>query len=173
MLPSSNSHNGHVHQSTLNPLKTLFNLRVVGSDDSHLFELFATLAKEAGRDDLHEEFLDRAAGNHERTLPANQPPPSSEADRLQKEGCRLIREKKLKDAEIAFRKAIKLDPANADAHGNLGVALARQRRLPEAEAAFLLAIRFAPANVTMYVNLTTCLIQQMRHQEEVWAQQAI
>jgi tetratricopeptide (TPR) repeat protein len=154
-----------------------------GVSESDLFTLFASLAAEAGRDDLQDELLKRVSSG----TPLKPPPPSNspatfppltsgtiEADRLQKEGCHLIHQGNVKDAESFFRKAIKLDPSCADAHGNLGVALAQQKKLPEAEAAFLLAIRFAPTNVTMYINLSTCLNQQKRPQEaETWARQAI
>jgi hypothetical protein len=126
------SHNFHSSRMTLNPLTTLLSLRTGNTDSLHLFELFAILAQEAGRDDLHDEFHSRAASPHAQTPPITQPL-SPEADRLQKDGCRLIRESKLAEAETTFRKAIKLDPSCADAHGNLGVAFAQQRRLPEAE----------------------------------------
>src|ERR1700721_2111333 len=145
--------NGFTSRKTSNPLTTLLNIRNGGSDDSNLFELFATLSKEAGREELYDEFVSRSSGTISKTFSLNQlPPQSAEADRLQKDGCRLIHEGKHKDAEALFRNAIKLDPTCADAHGNLGVSFAQQRKLPEAEAAFLLSIRFAPTNVTMYVN---------------------
>ena len=68
--------NGHASRATLNPLTTLLNLRARGADDSHLFELFAALAQEAGRDDLHEEFLNRALSTNisGRTEQATQSP---------------------------------------------------------------------------------------------------
>jgi tetratricopeptide (TPR) repeat protein len=170
----NNSINNNAHRSVVTPLTTHLNLRSGGLEESELFGLSATLAREAGCDDLDEEFLDRSVSRNSRASVANKlSSPSIEADCLQNDDCRLISEGKLSDAEVAFRKAIKLDPSCADAHGNLGVAFAQQRKLPEAEAAFLLAIRFDPANVTMCVNLATCLIQQKWHQEEVWAQQAI
>jgi tetratricopeptide (TPR) repeat protein len=141
---------------------------------ARLFRLFAEFAREAGRDDLHDEFIQRAhstAGNAPAL--ANQPR-HPEAERQEQLGCRLVREGKLTEAENAFREAIRRDPGHAGAHGNLGVALAQERKLPEAEAAFRLAIRLNPVNVTMYVNLATCLAQQGRPAEaEEWARQAI
>lgn len=142
------------------------------TDDSPLFALFASLAREAGRDDLHAEFTRRAQASTPSPTPV--PAPQSEAERHQQLGCRLIREGKAAESLTEFREAIKLDPRHADAHGNLGVALAQLRKLPEAEAAFRLSIRLDPANTTMYVNLATCLHQQGRHPEtEEWARQAI
>jgi hypothetical protein len=70
------TYNGRASRATLNPLTTLLNLRARGADDSHLFELFAALAQEAGRDDLHEEFLNRALSTNisGRTEQATQSP---------------------------------------------------------------------------------------------------
>jgi Flp pilus assembly protein TadD len=117
-------------------------LRSAKLDEASLFTLFATLAKEAGREDLQAEFTRRAQADST-ALPATARQPLPDAERQQQTGCRLIREGKHADAEAAFREAIRLDPKHADAHGNLGVAFAHQRRLPEAEAAFRLAIRLA------------------------------
>jgi tetratricopeptide (TPR) repeat protein len=148
-------------------------LRSGKSDDVSLFTLFATLAKEVGRDDLHAEFSRRAQANSP-TTPTITHDPHPEAERHQQAGCRLIREGKPTEALAEFREAIRLDPRHTDAHGNLGVALAHLRKLPEAEAAFRLAIRLDAANTTMYVNLATCLLQQNKLTEsEEWSRQAI
>lgn len=139
-------------------------------DERSLFTFFATLAHQAGRDDLHAEFIRRAIDSE----PALHPTLNLDSERHQREGCRLIREGKPSEATPAFREAIRLDPRSADAHGNLGVALAQLKRLPEAEAAFRLALRLDPVNTTVYVNLATCLAQQNRHHDaEQVARQAI
>lgn len=146
-------------------------------ESGSLFDLFAELAKEAGRDDLVEEFRRRA---NEATGPAAKPgqAPRPEdraaAAKRHTEACKLVTAGKLDEAETAFRDSLRLDPTSADAHGNLGVALARLNRLPEAEASFRLAIRLSPTMVTMYVNLATCLLNQKRNGEcDEWARQAI
>jgi Flp pilus assembly protein TadD len=138
-----------------------------------VFGIFAAIASEVGRTDLHAEFTRRAAGSAPAAVAPAPPARDPEADRHQQAGCRLIREGKLAEAERAFREAIRLDPRHADAHGNLGVVFAHQRKLPEAETAFRLAIRLDPVNVIMYVNLATCLTQQGRPADaEEWARQA-
>jgi tetratricopeptide (TPR) repeat protein len=145
-----------------------------GNNDAYLFGIFAAIAREVGRADLHDEFTRRAASPPPPAPPPAIHTPHPDGERHQQIGCRLIREGKHVDAERAFREAIRLDPKHADAHGNLGVAYAHQRKLPEAEAAFRLAIRLDPVNVTMYVNLATCLNQQGRHADaEEWARQAV
>lgn len=168
--------NGHAVAAPADDLTDLFaRIRVGPADDTFLFGLFATLAREAGREDLHAELSRRANG----PLPATKdtpsvPRPNAKSEAKHKEGCRLVREGKLADAEVVFRESIRLDPTHDEAHGNLGVALGQLRRLPEAEAAFRLAIRLNPAVVTMYVNLATCLLQQGKFNEvEEWSRQAI
>jgi hypothetical protein len=126
---------GNALKAPFDPLAILLNLSESGHDDAQLFRLFAILAERAGRTDLQDEFKDRASSHSIRDLEVGRPHSSaSESDRLQKDGCRLLREKKLSEAETAFRKAIKLDPSCGDAHGNLGVAYAQQKKLPEARS---------------------------------------
>jgi tetratricopeptide (TPR) repeat protein len=168
-VPTANGHATAVSSLTESRKRK----RHIASDDEQLFSLFASLAREAGREDLIAEFERRAAGASRPVL-ARPRVANAEADRFHKDGCRLVREGKIEEAEAMFRRAIRLDPGFADAHGNLGVAMGQLRRLPEAEAAFRVAIRLDPSVVTMYVNLATCLLQQGRHGEcETWARQAI
>jgi Flp pilus assembly protein TadD len=143
-------------------------------DDNRLFGLFAEIAQLAGRDDLRDEFSRRASGKDTSNLPTSVRPPDPEVERRLADASRHVREGRFTEGEAIYREAIKLDPANPDAHGNLGVALAQQLKLPEAEAAFRLAIRLGPTITVMYVNLTTCLLQQGRYSEtEEWARQTI
>jgi Tfp pilus assembly protein PilF len=44
-------------------------------------------------------------------------------------------QKKLAEAEAAYRKAINLKPDYAEAYNNLGITLEDQKKLPQAEAA--------------------------------------
>jgi len=168
--------NGHASSTLSGKMDELISRVHNGrSDDAYLFGMFAVLAREAGREDLYVELTARATG----VAAVASPPgatfrPSAKSEHHHKEGCRLVREGKLDEAEKAFREAIRLEPGHHEAHGNLGVALGQLRRLPEAEAAFRLAIRLSPSVVTMYVNLATCLLQQNRfHEVEEWARQAI
>ena len=141
--------------------------------DAEMFELFAFLAHTARRDDLRDEFRRRSTGEAvgRTETGASNPPP--DAIRHHREGCRLVHDNKLAEAEIEFREAIRIHPTWADAHGDLGVASARLNRLEAAEASFTLAIRFSPSRSVLYLNLATCLLQQGRAAEvEGWARQA-
>src|SRR5205823_6293492 len=125
LTPSSN---GHLPSATDCVDELVYRILTGNSGDASLFSLFARLAREAGREDLHAEFIRRAAG----ASPAASEPPATpatlgrvrhpEATQHHDEGCRLVREGQFADAEVAFREAIRLDPAHPDAHGNLGVA---------------------------------------------------
>src|SRR5258705_445684 len=96
--------------------------------DAEVFELFASLAHTAGRDDLRDEFRRRAAGKGEFRAGAGSPGPPPAAVRHHREGCRLVHDNKLAEAENEFREAIRIHPTWSDAHGDLGVALARLNR---------------------------------------------
>jgi len=146
--------------------------------DREVFELFATLAHVAGRDDLQAEFRQRAdksgtlsgAPSRLKDVPAIAP----EAAKHHRDGCRAVHENRLVDAVDAFQKAISADPAAPEIHGDLGVAFARLGRFDEAEAAFRLAIRLGPTRAVVYANLATCLADQGRLPEvEEWTRQAI
>ena len=56
-------------------------------------------------------------------------------------------------AEVAYRKAIALDPRFAPAYTNLGGLLVKQERYKEAQAALQRAISLDPENVDAYNNL--------------------
>src|SRR5262245_14957714 len=84
----------------------LARVRLGPSDDAHLFALFADLARAAGREDLCTELSRRATGP---TVPvASVPAPrvNVRAEARHKDGCRLVRDGKLAEAEVAFRDAI-------------------------------------------------------------------
>jgi tetratricopeptide (TPR) repeat protein len=68
---------------------------------------------------------------------------------------------RLREAEAAYREALRLDPRDAASLNNLGMALGDQRRLPEAEETFrrLLQIK---ADARTYNNLGAILLMQRR-----------
>src|SRR5262249_9958234 len=70
-----------------------------------------------------------------------------------------------KEAEAAFREALRLEPDHADAHTNLGVALYGQRRHEEAEAACREAIRLEPDLAQAHNNLGAALHSQGKFEE--------
>jgi Flp pilus assembly protein TadD len=63
---------------------------------------------------------------------------------LAKTARNLFRQGRYTEAEAAYREAIRLDPALADAHNDLGLVLRDTGRLAEAEAAYREAIRLDP-----------------------------
>ncbi|MGE5594353.1 MAG: tetratricopeptide repeat protein [Betaproteobacteria bacterium] len=74
------------------------------------------------------------------------------AERL-KEGCDLLRDGRLDEAQAALEAAISLDPENAEAQNKLGVILARKGRLDEAEIRFERALALNPRYAAAMSNL--------------------
>src|SRR5438045_2236279 len=102
MRPPILTANGDPSPSVVRWAEVLTNLRDGETDDASLFSLFASIAREAGREDLYAEFTRRAAGSSESLSPPAMPtraqPASAEAERQHKEGCRLVREGKPAEA---------------------------------------------------------------------------
>jgi tetratricopeptide (TPR) repeat protein len=63
------------------------------------------------------------------------------------------------EAADAQREALRLNPAYADAHSNLGNALRAQGRLEEALACYDLALAYQPDTVSIRWNRALCLLQ--------------
>ena len=61
--------------------------------------------------------------------------------------------KRYEEAEAAFRKAIELNPSDAEAYSNLGNLLNDLKRYEEAEAAYRKAIELNPSYAEAYSNL--------------------
>jgi Flp pilus assembly protein TadD len=81
-------------------------------------------------------------------------------------GNALHERRHFREAEAAFREAVRLNPDFAEAHANLGNALNQQRgRSEEAEAAFREALRLKSGLPTAHKNLGVVLNQQGRHEE--------
>jgi tetratricopeptide (TPR) repeat protein len=68
-------------------------------------------------------------------------------------------------AESALKAAIGLDPANADAHLELGQLRIFQHKVPEAEAEFRQAVRAAPDSAVANATLAEVLLQTGRNVE--------
>lgn len=64
-----------------------------------------------------------------------------------KEGNRLFKEQRWKDAEEQYRIAIQSFPSLAEAHYNLGLALHEQGRYSESRAHFTRALKLEPRHV--------------------------
>ncbi len=80
-------------------------------------------------------------------------------------GIHLGAEELFVEAAQAFRRAIALEPDNADFHYNLGLALANQKNYVEAEQVFRRAIELFPENHLYIYNLALTLSKQGRLQE--------
>jgi tetratricopeptide (TPR) repeat protein len=72
---------------------------------------------------------------------------------------------RLADAEREYRRAVALDPSQADARGNLGPLLARMGRGREAAEELRRLVADDPENVSALTNLGVVLIQQGRPKE--------
>ncbi len=164
-------------------------IRLGRVEEHRLFELFARLARTAGREDLGLEFDQRARGQvvslptPERDGKAPSPPsPASGPDgkanpavaALRSQGLRLSQQGKLAEAEQQFRLVIQQCPNEAQGYGDLGVVLARLRRVPEAEAAFRLSVQLEPTNAVTCLNLgRSCLDQNKLAEAESWVRQSV
>ena len=73
--------------------------------------------------------------------------------------------KRYNEAEIAYRKAIELNPAHATAYYNLGALLGDLKRTDEAEATFRKAIELNPSDAAAYSNLGNTLKDLKRYDE--------
>ncbi|HWJ06424.1 MAG TPA: tetratricopeptide repeat protein, partial [Steroidobacteraceae bacterium] len=81
-------------------------------------------------------------------------------------GVVLEREGLPEEALAAFRKAVKLDPASASAHFNLGSSLVRSRKFAEAERHLRRAVDKDP-NAQTYTGLAIVLSQMGRSDEAI------
>ncbi|MGJ5634450.1 tetratricopeptide repeat protein [Nostoc sp. CALU 1950] len=75
------------------------------------------------------------------------------------------------EAETQLRKAIKLNPNDADAYNNLGVVLSKQNKLEEAETQLRKAIELNPNFADAYNNLGVVLSEQNKLEEAKLRQQ--
>jgi len=77
----------------------------------------------------------------------------------------LERQGRLREAEAAYRQAIRLRPNYPEAHNDLGLVLSVQDRSAEAEAEVREAIRLKPDFVPAHKNLGHVLVDQSRYKE--------
>jgi cytochrome c-type biogenesis protein CcmH/NrfG len=77
----------------------------------------------------------------------------------------LYKQGKRSEALAAYREAIKLDPANADVHGDVGSVLLDQNQVEEAIAAFRRVIALDPRHVVARYNLGNVLMNQNKLDE--------
>jgi tetratricopeptide (TPR) repeat protein len=80
-------------------------------------------------------------------------------------GQALSGQGKYKEAEAAYREAIRVKPDDPEAHNNLGAALRDQGKFKEAEAASRQAIRLKPDFPGAHYNLGVILRDQGKHKE--------
>ncbi len=82
-------------------------------------------------------------------------------------GYILAGQRKTEEATAEFRKAIEIDPRDADAHYNLGLALADQHKAEEAIAEYRKAIEIDPRDAQAHNNLGNALADQHKTEEAI------
>lgn len=65
---------------------------------------------------------------------------------LTQQGINALEAKEFKEAELIWRRVLKLEPNNSDAYFNLGVSLGQQGKLKEAITAYRRSIQLAPSD---------------------------
>ncbi|WP_336957781.1 tetratricopeptide repeat protein [Sphingobium aquiterrae] len=80
-------------------------------------------------------------------------------------GHALFRQGEYALAMDAYRKVLRVDPANADAYNGLAVSYAAMGRYDIGDRFFQLALSFAPTDARILRNFARCLEQQGRHDE--------
>jgi tetratricopeptide (TPR) repeat protein len=86
------------------------------------------------------------------------------------EGRKAQLEGDFKDAEIAFRKVVKLDPRNAKAWGQLGIALYGLGKEEEAEKAYKTELEMNPQDYNTWFNLGEL---HLSHANREWSPETI
>lgn len=82
-------------------------------------------------------------------------------------GVLLMAKGRFQEAELAFRRALKIDPSYAEAHNNLGYLLERQSKWPEAVAEYRQALKSKPDFRQAHFNLGRALLNQQKYQEGI------
>jgi len=87
------------------------------------------------------------------------------AVRLTERAISLIDQGNYREAEALLTEAVRLDPNNSSAYGNLGRAIYYQKRYAESEAFYRQAILLYPAEPAWHTNLGLALQSQKRYAE--------
>lgn len=82
-----------------------------------------------------------------------------------KAGDKMLSEKKWREAESEYRKALKSEPGQTKSHGKLGYALLRQEKWKEAESEIKIALADDPQNPYLHTNLGYALHRQQKFNE--------
>ena len=77
----------------------------------------------------------------------------SQAKSYCKQGWNLLKEGKMEEAILNYKKAIELNPSNAEAYGDLGIIFEVKGQMKKAEEMYLKAIEAAPDYLNSYSNL--------------------
>lgn len=95
-------------------------------------------------------------------MPALQPPETPDAKAWHKQGLELLDAGKIDRAITAFRRALRVDEALAEAHNDLGTAYFEKGWHGEAEKCFRKAISLKPDHAIAHANLGAALREQAR-----------
>ncbi len=111
-------------------------------------------ARRPGPDGVRDALADAA---RQASATSRQAASAAQAEQYRNAGNRLCGEYRYADAEAAYRKAIRLDPGNADAHNDLGYFFVIVNRPLEAEAEYREALRLNPHHSEAHDNLERLL----------------
>lgn len=130
-------------------------------DDVKLKQILAELKLQGGQDQTAVALLAEL-----------QPAQGGDAATLLVRGMAEQRLGRYVEAESAYRKAVALNPKNADAWGALGVLLHKLGRLEEAESCLEKSVRLAPAHITGWKQLALAqqALEKFREAETSWLQ---
>jgi tetratricopeptide (TPR) repeat protein len=132
--------------------------RVLALDPNNAdgLHLLGVVAQEGGRNELAVELIGKAIARNNRVAVFHC-----------NIGNALHALQRLREAEVHYRRAIKLDPNHAESWNNLGNTLKDQGRAPEAEVQFRRALALRPSYAEAHYNLGNALLDQSRIEEAI------
>jgi len=151
--------------------------RLLAGDPRHAgaWHGLGLIAQAAGQTALAAEYLQKAVAlapdNAQlqadlRSLQqAGTPHPAPQAEQLFVQGRQLVQQGRLEEAVATFRRALELDPSDAEAHNDLGNILRQLGQEEAAVACYREALRLKPHLSTAHANLGNMLAEEGKTEE--------